>query len=139
MSDTVLQMVAALSGGTENAVANIDIPTDGTIVGVDWAVNFDLDADGENNVTELSFIATGQQATNDARGVISAVAARVALVTSGVALASINKYVALDIDVAGGERLYLNSAGSAGVSGSVTCLIHFRASRGSPRRSARRR
>ena len=138
MAQVILQMYAAGTGGTENAAANIDVPDDGTIEGIQIAHTADLDAD-ETSTAEISFIATQQATTNDARGVLAVTALRASLVTSGLGNAVSNVHFPMDIDVAGGERLYINIGGSAGVISTIYALIYFRPRRGLPRRSARRR
>ena len=138
MSEAVIQMYGTGDGGTDDAVANIDIPQDGTITGIDWAVESTLNADGEVTGVELSFIATNQMAVNDARGALSVVRAALGLLTSGAGVTSINKFVPMDIDVSGGERLYLHIVASSGVATAVSCLIHFRPRGGVVRRSRRR-
>jgi len=135
---TVIHMFGAGTGGTESALASVDIPQDGEIKGVEWAVNADLDADAESINVECSFIATYQTGTNDSRGIISNGAARMSLTTSGVALVSINKYTPVDILVAGGERLYLNVNATAGVVSSIACNVYFQPARTARRRSRRR-
>lgn len=137
----VIHMEGAGTGGNENGIANVDIPEDGTIVGIEWATNADLDADGEFVVPELSFISTSQGGTNDARGIISQIAGRMSLTTSGVAMVSLNGYTPMDLAVAGGERLYLHVSASSGVTSTLRCNIHFQpvAQGGLRRRSARRR
>lgn len=139
MSQTIIQMYGAGSGGTESAVANIDIPEDGTIEGIDWAAHAVLNADAEFFIGELSFIATHQTVTNDARGVLSTVRSQMGFITSGMGNTSINKYVFMDVEVAGGERLYLHISAAAGVVSALAALIHFAGRRPVRRRSARRR
>lgn len=136
---TIIHMYGAFTGGTEDALANVDIPEDGTITGVEWAANINLDADDESWDGELSFIATNQIATNDARGVISSASARISLTTSGAPVGAINKFTPMSLYVSGGERLYLHSQGTAGVTGSMRVNVHFQPLGGTQRRSARRR
>lgn len=138
MAQTVLHMVGNGTGGTENAVANIDIPDDGTIEGVHHIVIGDTDADNEQVVSEFSFIATTQYATNDARGVISVMAVRCGLLTSGAVQGALANYVPMDIDVSGGERVYLHSVASASVTSTHILDIYFTPTRGLPRRARRR-
>jgi len=135
---TVIHMFGNGSGGVESAIANVDIPQDGEIVGIEWAINADLDADAEVINAEISFIATYQTGTNDSRGIISGAAARISLTTSGVAVVSINKYTPVNISVAGGERLYMNLSSTAGVNSSVSANVYFQPSRQIRRRSRRR-
>jgi len=136
----VIGMQGGFTGGTENALAMIDIPQDGFIIGIDWDLRADLDADGELIEAELSFIATNQLATNDVRGRISSISSMVTVLTAvGGHTASLQKWLgSFDISVAGGERLFLHTNGSAGVTGTVRCNVYLDQP-GSQRRSARRR
>jgi hypothetical protein len=127
MSLSIIGMYAATSGGTEDALASIDIPSDGRITGVDWAVSALLNADGELLEAELSFLSTNQIRTNDARGSISQVRLEMYLLTSGATQHSANKFVALSpgLEVAAGERLYIHSRATAGVVASLGLALHL--------------
>ena len=140
MSVEVIGMYALTQGGTQNALAQIDIPQDGFILGLDWDVNAQFDASDETLAAELSFIATNQLMTNDVRGRISSVSVFNEFVTSGQNTVSVQKYVDVkEIIVSGGERLYLHAVVTAGVAGTIRCNLHFEMTGGSTRRSARRR
>lgn len=141
MSTNIVGIYGAVTGGTQNALASVDIPQDGVITGIDWDVDADLDADTEFLRLELSFISTNQLTTNDVRGRISSIGGRISLTTSGVAVTSLQKMVAgLDLPVNGGERLYLHADSTAGVSASARCNVHLDVPiRSLTRRSARRR
>ena len=122
---SVIKMQAAITGGAENAVASIDVPMPGHIIGVQWACNYDLDADTESVVAQLSFRSTLASA-NDDRGVITEVRGQLNLTTSGGSFGGINTYVQLpDLAAMGGERIYIHSSCSAGVTGTVVALVHF--------------
>ncbi len=140
MSVQVIGMFAAFTGGTENAQAQIDVPQDGFILGVDWDVNAALDADDEAVAIELSFIATNQLAQNDVRSRISSVSSLAAVLTSvGVNSVNIQKYVDLhEIVVSGGERIFMHGINGTGVVVLARCNIHFEMS-GRQRTAARRR
>jgi len=139
MSLTILQMFGGGTGGTQDAVANIDIPEDGNLVGVQWSIDMDFDAESESLRAELSFIATGQLTTNDARGVISAVRGQLSFTTSGAMLAAINQAHALpNLQVSGGERLFINLVSASGVTSNINCLIYHETRRQVTRRSRRR-
>lgn len=139
MSD-VIGMYGLIAGGTQDAIAMIDIPQDGFIIGVDWDVNADLDTDGEFVSAELSFIATNQLSSNDVRGRISSVSSRVAFVTSGYSVIGLQKWLgSFDISVAGGERMFIHVIASAGAVGVVRVNLFVDFSGGTTRRSARRR
>jgi len=140
MSVEVIGLFAAGTGGTENATAQIDIPQDGFILGIDWDMYAIFDANNESIAVELSFIATNQLLTNDVRGRISSISAFNQLLTSGIHALTVQKYVDIkELTVSGGERLYLHLVSVAGVISTTRCNIHFEMTGGSTRRSARRR
>lgn len=136
----VIGMHGTITGGTEDALANIDIPQNGFIIGIDWDMNLNLDADNENGAAELSFIATNQLSQNDVRGRISSVSARIAVLdATGPQAISVQKFVGpFDISVSGGERIYLHANGTSGVTGEVRCNLIVDLGT-QIRRSARRR
>jgi len=140
MSVEVIGIYGLIAGGTENGVAQVDIPQDGFILGIDWDANVFLNAAAEFFKAELSFIATNQLQTNDVRGRISSISASMHLLTSGVGVISVQKYVDIkELNVSGGERLFLHFDATASLGGDVRCNVHFEMRGGSTRRSARRR
>lgn len=139
MPTTVIHMFGQGTGGTENSVASVDIPFDGSISSIEWALAADTDADGDEIDVELSFISTRQTTTNDARGIISNNLSRFVLVTSGASQVNVNRQQFFeDLRVAGGERLHMHINADAGVTSNVVCNIHLE-SRTAPRRAQRRR
>ena len=140
MATMVIGLYGAITGDTQNAVASIDIPSDGFITGIDWDGNVNLDADGETMNAELSFIATNQVAVNDVRGRISSVSAQVAVLTAvGEVAFNLQKWIGpMDLSVAGGERIHMHFQSSTGVTGAVRCNIHLDSRTAAARRSARR-
>jgi len=140
MSVEVIGMQATGSGGTEDAIAQIDIPQDGFLLGLDWDAYAILNAINETFNAELSFIATNLLGTNDVRGRISSISAATHILTSGIAIITIQKYVDVkEISVSGGERLYIHLLATGGVISELRCNLHFEMTGGSTRRSARRR
>jgi hypothetical protein len=140
MGLSLMQLTATGVGGTEDAAAVIDVPEDGHIVGVQWAAYATFDATAENLTCELSFIATNTIATNDARGMISQVRSRFNVVTSGGGASALNFFVPIpELEVAGGERLYLHLIAAAGLASSCTAIVHLLTSRAGVIRRARRR
>ena len=122
---SVIKMQAAATGGSESALASIDVPNPGHLIGIQWAGNWDLDADTESVVAQLSFRST-IAAANDDRGVISEIRGQLNLTTSGGSFGSINVYASLpDLPVMGGERIYIHSSNGAGVTGTIVALLHF--------------
>jgi len=136
----VIGMYGTISGGTENALASIDIPQDGFIIGIDWDLSVNMDADNENAAAELSFIATNQLSTNDVRGRLSSVSTRLAVLdATGPQAVTVQKWLgSFDLAVSGGERLYLHANSTSGVNGDVRCNL-FVDLGSTVRRSARRR
>lgn len=139
MAGVHIQMYGTGSGGVENAVASIDVPEDGRLVGCQWAMYGDLDADQEFLEAELSFMATNQLSTNDARGAISSVKCRANLTTSGAAVNGVNTHHPMNLPVAAGERLYLHISATAGVNSVAHAMLHFEFPGTPGRRSQRRR
>lgn len=125
---TAIGIYGAGTGGAQDGLASVDVPQDGNLVGIEWSVrNLLIDADGEAFAAQVSFGSTGAFSTNDTRQVISQVCVGQAdLVTSGYIVPSINQYTPLpNLRVAAGERLYLHTNASAGVSASIFCVCHF--------------
>lgn len=139
MSD-IIGMFGLITGGTEDAIAMIDVPQDGFLIGVDWDFRVALDA-AEAVDLELSFIATNQFNTNDVRGRISSISAEAIVLTAvGINAISLQKWLgSFDISVAGGERLFMHASSTAGVTGRGRCNLFIDFTGGTTRRSARRR
>jgi len=140
MATMIIGLFGAITGDTQDAVASIDVPSDGFITGLDWDMNLNLDADGEAMNAELSFIATNQVGVNDVRGRISSISVMTSAITAaGTAFPVIQKWIGpMDLAVSGGERIHLHTVGGTGVTGNVRCNIHFDLRSVSARRSARR-
>lgn len=135
-----MSMYGTGSGGAQSAVANIDVPEDSLLKGVQVAHIATLNADGEDSYAELSFIATTQGTTNDIRGLIAISRLHLGLLTSGAGAPHANFFIPMDLEIAGGERLYMHISASSGVNSSVNFVLHFMPKRGRvTRRSARRR
>lgn len=140
----VLTLYGAGTGGTQSAIAELDIPGDGMITAVDWSAYADLDADGEAMVIGLSFASSEDLNQNDVRSLISVVSGQWSLTTSGAGQSGFNKHVTFSpgIPVFAGERLYLHAVGSASVTSFIHACIHLDTSAGvvgSMRAASRRR
>jgi hypothetical protein len=139
MALEIIGMYAAIAGGTEDAVANINVPQDGVLRGIDWDVYFDMDGDTEFAAVELSFVATNQVTTHDSRGRISSVGGIYSLTTSGAAFHTVQKWIGpVELMVFSGERIYLHVVSTSGVLGAIRCNLHFDGGATVPRRTARR-
>jgi len=139
MANEIIGMFAQVTGGTQDARAQIDVPQDGVILGIDWDASWFLDAE-EKAEAELSFIATNQLDSNDIRGRLTSISVHSAVLTAvGAAPVFVQKWLGgIEIVVAGGERLYIHCVSTAGVNGEVRCNLYVDLG-ATMRRSARRR
>lgn len=119
-------MAAASTGGNESALAQIDVPMSGNIVGVQWVVLATLNATEESLRVELSFSST-VGFTNDSRNIISIAGVQAGVIT---AVGAVTEYITqyhgpMVVPVSMGERIFLHTSASAGVVGVINCLISF--------------
>lgn len=124
---SVIQMAGVSTGGLESALAQIDVPLNGAILGVEWACFADLETALDDQIWQLSFGSTFNSG-NDSRQVISnaTLGGVVHLTAVGAVMGQVNSYTKLpDIPVGMGERLFLHSSAAAGVVGSARCMVHF--------------
>ena len=140
MSLELIGMFGGIVGGAQDAIAQVDVPQDGVLRGIDWDLHADLNATLENVMSELSFIATSQFTTNDTRGRISSISAAMNVLTAvGSSVISVQKWVGqFELMVSGGERLFLHVLSSVAVVGQIRCTLHFDGGATVTRRSARR-
>lgn len=120
-------MTATSTGGAESALAQIDVPMNGNIIGVEWNVRAIIDTTADFQTWQLSFGSTISVA-NDSRQVISNVTiGQIAILTAvGAAVGQGGMYVKIpEIPVGMGERLFLHSQAAAGLVGVALLLIHF--------------
>jgi len=123
---TAIQMAATSSGGTESALASIDCPMSGNILGVEWSVTADYDTDNDAQFWQVSF-GSASTTANDSRQVISnCTMGGLTFTAGGSVIAGRQQYTKLpDIPVGMGERLYLHSVAAAGVVGTARAVLHF--------------
>lgn len=120
---TIIQMYASAAAGA--AMATIDVPLNGNLVGVDWRLEAAASGADFANTVQLSFGSTVAFSVNDARQVISMAAVGTDLTTSGAAQTVVNHYVPLpQIPVSMGERLYLHGTGTA-ITLTIIVHLHF--------------
>ena len=123
---SIIKMYAAITGGNQDALATIDIPNPGHIVGVDWRGAPILAGTDFVMTGQLSFRSSSSFTTNDDRGIISEVSVASDITTSGGNVVIISKYVQIpDLPVMGGERLYIHVSSTASVIGPLVALVHF--------------
>jgi len=124
---TIIQMRGAITGGSENAIAAIDVPMNGNLIYVSWHATIAYDTDGDYAQFQLSF-GSSHSIANDARQVLSncLVGAFESVTAVGVVPAGINVGFPIpDVPVGMGERLYVHSLAAAAIVGAVTALLHF--------------
>lgn len=112
--------------GTANAGAQIQIIQKGRIIGVQWCVTADLDADGEYFAVELSLVPIYQSDTNDSKGIISNIRQLAAVGAAGTAVSGTNLFVPVDVPVGAGQLLYLNGGLSGTQAVKTSCIVSVR-------------
>ena len=92
-----------------NNQANVLVPSKGTLIGVQWAVDYDSITDGASVTLELSRASTNEVAINEAQQSISEVRWFSNFVTSGLAQFSVNLFVPTSVPFMQGQLIYLHS------------------------------
>jgi hypothetical protein len=121
---SVYKLNCDISGGTQNAINQLDVQFDGTIVAVNQNLTVDLDADQEFAHGEVSFLSTNTIYSNDARGTIAEMAAQLNLTTSGGAAGFNHHLSGLSIPVSAGERIFGHVISTAGVTGTYNAILY---------------
>ena len=122
---SLIQMVASGSGGSESALASIDVPANGNLVGYSLHATADLDADSDAITFQISFGST-VSLVNDSRQIIGNARLFSVFTTSGHQNFSVNQYVSLpDIPVGMGERMYLHINAPASTASALFVVLHF--------------
>jgi len=120
-----LTLYAAGTGGTENNVALIQVPRNGRLVGVQFMVEADFDADGEYHVCQVSFRDVFS-AANDTQYLIAGVTRRhFGAIAAGAGVDGQNHFVPLDLPVAMMERIYMNLSATAAVVSTNMAILQF--------------
>jgi hypothetical protein len=123
MAAQLLMYVASAPG---NNLVSLYVPKNGKIVEVLWNVNIAVSGADFNLQAELAFAPTLMSQTNGVDNVISIFNNSADLTTSGVASVgfSMADPCGDGISVNQGERIYLNSVGTA-ISANYACLVRF--------------
>lgn len=132
----IYKIHANVAAGTNDGIAQLDVVEDGKIVALAaCGAPLGLDAANDEYRVELSFASTNTLDNNDVRQSIFEVGNG----QSGVGgMGNINHSITgLDINVLGGERLFIHSFASAGVSGRVSFHIYIKDGSGGKTRARR--
>jgi hypothetical protein len=123
---SIITMVATSTGGSESALAAIDVPREGRLQGASWAVRSSFDTTADFQTFELSF-GSALVTTNDSRQIVSVcTVGQMVVGAAGIMLALANYMDILpEILVGAGERLFLHSHAAANVVGVAFCTLHF--------------
>ena len=119
---SVYKLFGAGTGGTQNAISQLDVQFDGVIVGMAMTMLADLDTDLDKVKAEMSFISTNSLSSTDTRGSLLTVAI-FASVTFGVTQSNL-ALGGLLIPVTAGERIWLHIEGSTSVDSDVTGYLY---------------
>jgi len=121
-----IMMRATSTGGNESGLAQIDVPKDGNLIGVEWASQASYDTSGDFQNWQLSFGAS-LSITNDSRSIISqhSLGLMNQITAAGEVMGGDNSFTPMEIPVGQGERIFLHSNASASFVGSVFCTLHF--------------
>jgi hypothetical protein len=119
-------MVATSTGGSESALASIDVPLDGEIIGVEWVIKAAIDTTGDFSQFQLSFGSNLTQ-QNDSRQVISNCHAGFLLLGAGgsAVMRGGGFSVLPNISVGMGERLFLHGINAVAMVATAFALISF--------------
>lgn len=120
---SIIQIYA--SANPADNMASVDIPGNGNIVGVSWAVRMAPSSADFQGLFALSFGSTNSFTSNDARAVLSMCVIAADLTTSGAAPTSVVYYDQCpNLPVAAGERVFLHGSGTA-ITATVYALLHL--------------
>lgn len=139
--DTIITLTKLSVTGSADDIASIDVPEDGFIVGLLMSIIDATLASGENVVSEVSFLSTSQNTSNDARGLIGMLSMGVGVVTTsgnGQAAQSLFLNFGDGIPVNAGERIHLHTDITGAPSAGLRNALYF-STKGGGRRSAKRR
>lgn len=103
--------------------ANCQVIKSGRIKTVKWFARFDTNTDNASVDAELSLSPISTIAQNDSRGPVDAIAYANNLATNGSGVGQVNQQSFIDMPIAQGERLYLNTASSGTVALVVNAII----------------
>jgi len=136
---SVYKLAGTATGGTENALAQLDIQFDGLITAIHGAMRATIAANTEFAQTEISFISTNTVGSNDTRGSLFMMKAQIALLTSGVANTGVNVSIGgLAVVVTAGERLWMHTVNTASKASVNDVYVYVEDGQGVPTAQRRR-
>lgn len=117
-------LYGAVSATADNVIT-FDIVAPTTLVGIQWAINFDSVTDNSRLELMLSSESSSQFAVNNINDVLSVVAASVNLLTSGMYPTGINMLVPCMAPFKSQDRLALHALVSGTITARVYIVCHF--------------
>lgn len=136
---SVYKIAGSGTGGTENAVAQLDIQFDGVITAIFGSLRATLNADAEQVQWEVSFISTNTIGANDTRGSLFMMKGENSMTTSGQADHGQNAGIGgLSIVVNAGERLWLHASSSASTPSVIDVYVYVEDGQAVPTAQRRR-
>ena len=138
----VYKIHALVAAGTNDAIAQLDIVEDGKIAAVAWAAApLTMDGFTDEFRVELGFGSANTLDNNDVRQSISEIGTgqNINGASAGGPAVMNHSISGLELNVIAGERIFLHSFASAGVSGRVSCHIYIKDGSGGSTRQRRPR
>lgn len=110
---------------TATSVAQVTIPSQGRVVGIQ--IDLIIDSVTDNALVRLEFskVPTNQIGTNGALDPILEVGMAGNFATSGLAQAGVNQFFPVDIPVRQGEIIYLHATVAGTVTYYVNAILHY--------------
>jgi hypothetical protein len=128
MAKTIVRSIYASSAATTNDLAHIDIGYSCKVVGVAVLLDPTALAAYDAVLLEVSTASTGQQATNDAQGVIARSAYRVGTTTVGFPFSGSSWQGPMAIDIPAGTRIYIHTVQAGTSATRCSILLHLQIS-----------
>lgn len=133
---SVYKLAASSTGGSQDAIAQLDIQFDGIITAMHGSVANQGTTAGNSVEFEASFLSVNTINTNDTRGSLFTLGMRIS--AAGAGNTANSGVGGLAIAVNAGERVWLHALGTASVSGTANIYIYVEDGQGVPVANRRR-
>lgn len=115
----------ATGSATATSVANVTLPSQGRILGVQIALGIDSVTDNAMVRLELSKVPTNQIATNGALDPFLEINLAGNFATSGLAQTGVNQFFPVEIPVRQGEIVYVHATVAGTITYYFNAILHY--------------